>query len=120
MPLVSVIIPCYNSASTITRALHSVSCQSCDLEIIVVDDCSSDESATIVQKYAESSRYPVHLIRLDKNSGVSSARNAGLESAQGKYVTFLDADDEWLPEFLETILRLREKWPEGGILQKVN
>lgn len=91
--LVSVVIPAYNVASHIAEAIESVLAQDYpDLEIIVVDDGSSDDTADVV-----ASRFPrVHLIR-KANGGAASARNVGIRSARGQYVAFLDADDIWLP-----------------------
>jgi hypothetical protein len=94
-PLVSVVIPAHNSKETITRALDSAIRQTYrPIEVIVVDDCSTDDTASIVESYANP---PVRLIRLTERGGASGARNIGIEKAAGELVAFLDADDEWLP-----------------------
>lgn len=96
--IVSVIIPLYNKALYIRRALDSVLCQTFkDFEIIVVDDGSTDDGAEIVSKYLDSR---ITLIR-QSNSGPGAARNRGVSLAKGELIAFLDADDEWLPEYLE-------------------
>lgn len=111
-PKVSVVIPLYNKAPYIARALDSVLAQTVqDFEIIVVNDGSTDRSETIVNGYNDPR---IHLIN-QKNQGVSAARNRGIDAAQAELVAFLDADDEWLPKFLEIILLMREKYPEAGV-----
>lgn len=99
MVLVSVIIPTYNRGKLILRAINSVLNQTYkNIEIIVVDDCSSDDTKTIVQSINDKR---VRYLCLDKNSGACVARNKGIECAQGDYIAFQDSDDEWLPSKLE-------------------
>ena len=89
---ISVIIPAYNAEHTIDRAVGSLLVQDIDeIEIIIVDDGSTDETFAVCEELAESDMR-VRIVR-KKNGGVSSARNAGLEVAHGEYVMFLDADD---------------------------
>lgn len=91
---VSVIIPLYNKANYIKTTIESVLAQTYkDLEVIVVDDGSTDSSTEIVENIADDR---IRLIR-QSNAGVSAARNAGLKEAEGEWIAFLDADDEWLP-----------------------
>jgi glycosyltransferase involved in cell wall biosynthesis len=99
-PLVSVVIPAYNSASTITSTLNSARAQSHrNIEILVVDDGSRDSTASLVAKAcAQDSR--VRLIR-QSNSGVARARNRGSAEARADLIAFLDADDLWHPQKLE-------------------
>ncbi len=112
VPTVSVIIPLYNKAPYIKRALDSVLAQTVqNFEVIIVNDGSTDGSEKVVEGYADPR---IHLIN-QENQGVSAARNHGVDAARTELVAFLDADDEWLPEFLETIVRLREKYPEAGL-----
>ena len=96
-PLVSVIIPAYNSADFIDEALKSVFDQTYkDLEIIVVDDGSTDDTRAVLEKYGDRVNY-----HYQDNNGPASARNRGIKLARGKYIAFLDADDLWLPTKLE-------------------
>lgn len=94
--LVSVIIPTYNRSSMIRRALASVISQDyTNLEIIVVDDCSIDDTVQIVKSYEDPR---IRLATTDVNSkGAAKPRNVGLQMAKGQYVAFLDSDDEFLP-----------------------
>jgi glycosyltransferase involved in cell wall biosynthesis len=97
---VSVIIPAFNAAETIIRAIDSVRIQAIPgLEIIVINDGSSDDTAAIVAANIRTEEN-IRLIELESNSGVSAARNAGINVAKGMYLAFLDADDIWLPEKL--------------------
>lgn len=107
MPLISVIIPCYNSEDWIEETIKSVSRQSAaDIEIIVVDDGSTDGSAAIVGRLAsQDSR--IKLYR-QPNAGPSAARNAGLSQAQGEFVTFVDADDLLYQGALEAMLKVAQ------------
>lgn len=111
MPHVSVIIPLYNKSRYIARALDSALDQTFrDIEVIVVDDGSTDDGPEIVGR-CEDAR--VRLIR-QTNAGPGSARNRGIAQATGSCVAFLDADDEWLPTFLERTLRILEEDPDCG------
>lgn len=108
----SVVIPLYNKETHIERALRSVLAQTIrSYEIIVVDDGSADRGAEVVKNFNDSR---IKLIR-QENKGVSAARNRGIKEAKGDLVAFLDADDAWKQEFLETILKLRKKHPEAGL-----
>lgn len=116
-PLVSVIIPTYNRAYCLDRAVQSVLGQTFqDFELIVVDDASTDGTAeylaglrsslssidsTSVVQTDPHSQTKIHSITLKKNSGVSAARNRGIEESKGEWIAFLDSDDEWLPSKLE-------------------
>ncbi len=94
MPRVSVVIPAYNRADLLPRAIASVLDQTfTDYEIIVVDDASSDDTGAV----ARNSDGPVRVVRNDVNRGLGGARNSGIVVASGTYVAFLDSDDEWLP-----------------------
>ncbi len=112
MPQVSAVIPLYNKASYISRALNSVLAQTFqDFEVIVVDDGSTDRGAAIVKEFTDSRIRLIH----QENRGVSAARNRGIEASRAELVAFLDADDEWLPEFLETIMRMWKRYPDAGL-----
>jgi glycosyltransferase involved in cell wall biosynthesis len=105
---ISVVIPAYNAGQFIDRAIQSVLAQTrCADEIIVIDDGSRDNTAEVVGQFADK----VKLIR-QANAGVSAARNAGIRAATGDWVTFLDADDQWLPEYLKTQTELLSRNPQ--------
>jgi glycosyltransferase involved in cell wall biosynthesis len=107
----SVVVPLFNKADCVERAIRSVLGQTVPCgEIIVVDDGSTDDGYRVVEAIEDSR---VKLFRQD-NQGPSSARNKGVAEAQGELVAFLDADDEWRPSFLETIVNLRAEYPEAG------
>lgn len=111
----SVIIPLYNKAPYVRRALDSVMKQSFrDFEMIVVDDGSSDESFDVAQDALEGSEVCYQLIHQD-NAGVSTARNNGVASSHGDYICFLDADDWWVSNFLERMDKLITDYPDAGI-----
>lgn len=94
-PIVSVIIPTFNRAKTLKRSVRSVLDQSFrDLEVIIVDDCSNDDTIEIVRKIEEYDNR-VRFYRLNKNSGACIARNFGIQKARGQYIAFQDSDDEW-------------------------
>src|SRR5690349_15888802 len=106
-PLVSVIIPLYNKAPYLRRALESIASQTfADFEAIVVDDGSTDGSERIAAEFAD----PRFRVLRQPNRGPGSARNLGIAEARGELLAFLDADDEWLPDFLETTTSLLEKY----------
>ena len=100
-PLISVIIPVYNGASSLHRSLRSVLSQTLsDFELIVVDDCSTDDSADVLRSY-QALDDRVRLFSTTKNSGPGIARNVGLRNARGRYIAFLDSDDFWMRNKLE-------------------
>lgn len=99
--LVSIITPIYNGEKFIEETIISVKKQTyTNWEMIIVDDCSKDNSEKIIKKLAESDER-IKYFRLDKNSGVANARNTALKISKGRFAAFLDADDLWLPEKLE-------------------
>lgn len=98
-PLVSVVIPMYNRKNTIRRAVESVLDQTYkNIEIIVVDDASTDSSVEIVESIHDDR---IRIIRLPNNQGANHARNKGIRAAKGEYLAFQDSDDEWMPTKLE-------------------
>lgn len=113
---VGVVIPAYNAADHIRRALDSVLGQTRAAdEIVVVDDGSTDETARIVQQYSDK----VRLIR-QANAGVSAARNTGIKAASSEFIALLDADDEWGREYLEEQMGIVERnaglaWTTGNL-----
>ncbi|MFA6433612.1 MAG: glycosyltransferase family A protein [Elusimicrobiales bacterium] len=111
-PPITVVIPLYNKAAFIARAVKSVVNQTVqDFELMVVDDGSTDNGGDIVEEVRDRR---VRLVR-QNNAGVAAARNYGVALARSEIVSFLDADDEYRPEFLATILRLHEKYPSAGL-----
>ena len=114
----SIIIPLYNKAPYIRKALETVCAQTyTDYEVIVVDDGSTDDSYAIAEAFFHSSRLSPLAFRLIRqaNAGVSVARNNGVAQASGEYVAFLDADDWWEPTYLERMAQLIEDYPEAGL-----
>ena len=110
---ITVVIPLYNKQATIQGALQSIFTQTVQPdEIIVVNDGSTDGS----EKVVETINHPLIRLIHQPNSGVSAARNLGVREAKGDWIAFLDADDEWKPEFLETIMCLSASYPECYIL----
>lgn len=96
---VSVVIPHFNRAATLPRALRSVEAQTCrDVEIIVVDDASWQDPAPMIR--ALSLSLPITILRQEENAGPARCRNLGVAHARGRWIAFLDSDDEWLPEKL--------------------
>lgn len=95
----SIIVPTYNSGKTIQRTIQSVLNQTVeDWELIVIDDNSSDETLNIVNSFSDSR---IKVIRKNNRFGVSDSRNRGIAASQGEFLSFLDSDDTWLPNFLE-------------------
>lgn len=110
--LFSVVIPLYNKANTIKNTIESVLLQTeKNFEIIIVDDGSTDNSAQVVRSIKDKR---INLIQ-QKNQGVSVARNNAVLSAKGKYISFLDADDFWEPNYLYVTKELFEKYPTAKI-----
>lgn len=110
--MISIVIPLYNKEHSIASTLQTVLNQTYqDFEIVIVDDGSTDHSVEEVKKVIDPR---IHLIH-QKNSGVSAARNRGIEEAKGEYIAFLDADDEWKPDYLKTQYELTQKYPECSV-----
>jgi glycosyltransferase involved in cell wall biosynthesis len=106
---VSVIIPAYNAARSLAKCIDSVLGQSLRaLEVIVVNDGSTDETKRVAEGFADQIVFTEQ-----SNQGQGAARNAGLHLSRGKYVTFLDADDYWLPCFLERCVAFLDSHPEA-------
>src|SRR6187402_1198284 len=100
-PVVSVIVPAFNSEKFIAQTISSVQNQTFpDWELIVVDDHSSDKTTAIVAAFAQNDER-IQLIQLPKNSGTGIARDTAVKKALGRYIAFVDADDLWKPEKLE-------------------
>ena len=106
MKKVSIIIPVYNVVDYIERCWKSVNAQTySDIELIFVDDCGTDESISKLETLiSEGSRFPVQIIKHNKNRGLSAARNTGIEASSGDYVYFLDSDDDLVPSCIEELV----------------
>lgn len=114
---VSVIMPVYNAAASLQRSLGSLKAQTFkDFELVAVDDCSADGSGEIVKAFAEENGIALKLIRHERNRGVAAARNTALEAAEGRFIAWLDADDEMAPEALQSLVESAEKnsWDVTG------
>ena len=95
-PVISIIMPVFNSSTTIANSVESVLAQTYKkFELIIVDDCSQDDSLLIAKQYAEKDKR-IKVIKLEKNSGAAVARNTAIAAANGRYIAFLDSDDLWL------------------------
>ena len=98
--MVSIIMPSYNTANFISESIKSVMAQTyTNWELIIVDDCSTDDTDDVVKLYLNDSR--IVYIKNPKNSGAAVSRNRALREAKGKWIAFLDSDDLWMPEKLE-------------------
>jgi glycosyltransferase involved in cell wall biosynthesis len=101
-PRITVIIPTYNRAGLLGRAVRSVLAQTyADFELIIADDASTDETENVVRSFGDPR---IVFVRREENGGNAVARNLGLRHARGAYITFLDSDDEFLPGFLEAVV----------------
>lgn len=110
--MISVVIPLYNKEKQIAYTLQSVQNQTFqDFEVVIVDDGSTDGSVAEVEKFCDSRIRLIH----QKNAGVAAARNLGIEEAKGGLIAFLDADDEWKPEYLATQYHLFQQYPDCSV-----
>lgn len=123
--MVTVVIPAYNSARYIDKAIESVINQTYkDIELIVVDDCSTDNTIEVVEKYK--GKIKLNIVKNEKNVGVGISRKVGINNAKGKYITFLDSDDYLLNNFIEINVKLIEQhdsdvvYTSVGILSPTN
>jgi glycosyltransferase involved in cell wall biosynthesis len=113
MSFFTVIIPLYNKENYVESALKSVLNQTyTDFEVIIVNDFSSDKSVVKIEPFLSDK---VTLIHHEKNKGLSAARNTGIQNAKTEYITYLDADDVWKPNFLELIKELIDTFKEAKI-----
>jgi glycosyltransferase involved in cell wall biosynthesis len=115
-PLVSVVIPTFNYAIYLPRAIESVLAQTYkEIELIVVDDGSTDNTTSVIQTLQAKYHGRICYVQ-QKNSGPNAARNNGIDKAQGDFIALLDADDEWLPEKLEKQVKFAIANPQFGII----
>lgn len=109
MPLVSIITPSYNAEKYLARTIESVLGQTFqDWEMIIVDDQSPDNANQLIEQYCQQDSR-IKLLHLEKNSGAAVARNTAIKAAQGRYIAFLDSDDQWLPMKLEKQIFFMQK-----------
>ena len=107
--LVSIITPSYNSSKFIEECINSVTSQTYkDWEMIIVDDCSTDDSIQVITKYAKKNNR-IKVILLKENVGAAEARNIAIKESKGKYIAFLDSDDLWKKKKLEKQLKFMSK-----------
>ena len=108
-PLITVVMPNYNGHRFVEQAIDSVLSQTYpNFELLIVDDCSKDDSLQLIQHKAQSDSR-IRVIVLKKNAGVANARNVGIREAKGKYIALLDNDDLWTEDKLERQLTIAEK-----------
>lgn len=108
-PAFSIVMPVYNVEKYVSQAIESVLSQSYkDFELIIVNDCSPDNSLSICESYAEKDKR-LRIISLPQNGGLSNARNVGMQSMRGNYVLFLDSDDWWEPDLLKSVSKVVEE-----------
>lgn len=106
--MVSIITPSYNCAEFIGETIRSIQSQTYkDWELLITDDCSSDNSREVIQKYADEDTR-IRLLCLEKNSGAGVARNNSIREAKGRYIAFCDSDDRWYPDKLEKQIRFMQ------------
>ncbi len=115
LPLVSIIIPTYNTQDFIEKGINSLVNQTYShIEILIIDDKSTDNTVEVIQtKFPQNSR--IKLIQKEKNSGPASSRNIGIKNATGKYIALLDSDDYYVPDKIEKQVSVMESHPEIAV-----
>lgn len=115
--MISIVVPVYNAAPYIENTVQMVLQQTYqDFELILVDDCSTDNSVALLEELMENGKDArLRLVKKERNQGAAAARNTGLDMASGRYIAFLDADDVWLPHRLEAGLRFMEEKKAGFV-----
>lgn len=112
--MISVVIPLYNKAHTIVNTLSTVMSQTYqDFEVVIVNDGSTDNGVGVIGEHFHDSR--IRIIN-QENAGVGAARNRGVKEAKGDWIAFLDADDEWLPKYLQTLTSVLQKFPTANMI----
>lgn len=121
-PRFSIIVPLYNKADYVRKALESIAVQTFrDFELVIINDGSTDESLNVVNDFVRTSERMKELtservqIITQKNAGVAAARNNGVAKSHGEYVCFLDADDWWEATYLEEMDKLIREYPDAGL-----
>jgi len=111
MPTTSVIIPTHNRPQLLRRAVESARTAGADVEVVVIDDASTDQTAELCRSLTD-----ITYVRAERNQGVAGARNLGLVASHGEYVTFLDDDDIRLPGSLERQIEMLEREPDAAMI----
>jgi glycosyltransferase involved in cell wall biosynthesis len=112
-PLVSMIVVCYNQDRWVLETLESVRAQTYKhTELIIVDDCSTDDSVAIIDRWLQETGIPCNFIRHEKNMGVCRTVNDAVRAATGKYISMIASDDLWLPDKIERQVEIMEAQPE--------
>lgn len=112
-PLVSMIVVCYNQARWVLETLESVSAQTYKhTELIIVDDCSTDGSVALIDRWLQETRLPCNFIRHEKNMGVCRSVNDAVRAASGKYISMIASDDLWLPDKIRAQVEIMEGQPD--------
>lgn len=107
--LVSIVMPSYNCSAYIIETVHTVIAQTYNnWELIIVDDCSTDDTIQIIEKFVQMDRR-IRYIELEKNSGAAIARNTGIAASKGEYIAFLDSDDLWMEDKLQKQVAFMKK-----------
>lgn len=124
MPLITVSMASYNHAKYLPEAIESVLKQTFrDFELVIIDDASQDQSRSLIETYAQKDDR-IRAIFHDKNQGIAFTANQGMAAAKGKYITFIDSDDVWMPEKLQNQLDILTRdenlvvWSEGLIIDE--
>ena len=108
-PTVSIIMPTFNSGRFVAESIRSIQQQDfTDWELLITDDCSTDNTADVVEEIAQSDKR-VRFFKLDKNSGPCVARNHSIKESQGRYIAFCDSDDRWYPQKLSRQLAFMDE-----------
>jgi glycosyltransferase involved in cell wall biosynthesis len=117
--MITVIIPCYNSAKFVNKAIDSVIKQTyADWKIIAVDDCSTDDTLDVLQSYANAND-KIRVIKNEVNLGVGMSRRNALKDVDTEFVTFLDSDDEFEPEYLEMLTNIQKSCDADIVYSRV-
>lgn len=111
VPIITVMVPLYNKAKEIGRCISILTQTYSDFELIIVDGGSTDGSLEIAKEYCDKRICIIN----QKSKGAAAGRNEGIHASSNELIAFLDADDEWMPTFLETIVHLRVKYPDAGM-----
>lgn len=118
-PKISIIVPVYNAEATLSRCIESLLCQTFqDFEIILIDDCSKDQSRTIIKQY-ENQDNRIKCVFTTKNGGSSAARNLGLDFARGEYVMFADSDDFVTSDWIEKLYHTQTSNPNCLVVANI-